>query len=80
MLLSESFQVVTIIEKLPSSWKDFKNYVKHKHKKIRVEDIIMRLRIKKDNKLFEKRASSFPFLLIFGQTSHFFISKNFKKN
>ena len=73
MLLSESFQVAIIIEKLPPSWKDFKNYVKHKYKKIRIEDIIPRLRIKKDNKLFEKRANSFPFVLISGKTSYFWI-------
>ena len=47
ILLSESFQIATIIEKLQPSWKDFKNHVKHKHKKIRVEDIISKLRIKR---------------------------------
>ena len=30
MSLSESFQVATIIEKLPPIWKVFKNYLKHK--------------------------------------------------
>ena len=30
MSLSESFQVATIIEKLPPLWKEFKNYLKHK--------------------------------------------------
>ena len=30
MVLSEDFQVATIIEKLPPGWKDFKNYLKHK--------------------------------------------------
>ncbi|XP_012487906.1 uncharacterized protein LOC105801121 [Gossypium raimondii] len=33
MDISESFQVVTIIEKLPPAWNDFKNYLKHKRKK-----------------------------------------------
>ncbi|GAA0163328.1 hypothetical protein LIER_19224 [Lithospermum erythrorhizon] len=28
MVLSEMFKVATIIEKLPPSWKDFKNYCK----------------------------------------------------
>ena len=32
--LSESFQVAAIVEKLPPSWKDFKNYLKHKHKEM----------------------------------------------
>jgi hypothetical protein len=79
MLQSESFQVAIIIEKLPPFWKDFKNYAKYKHKKIKVEDIIPRLRIKKENKLFEKRASSFSFVLISGKTSYFWISENSKK-
>ena len=30
MVLGESFQVTTVIEKLPLAWKDFKNYLKHK--------------------------------------------------
>ncbi|XP_062080135.1 uncharacterized protein LOC133784882 [Humulus lupulus] len=30
MVLSESFQVAAIIEKLPPAWIDFKNYLKHK--------------------------------------------------
>ena len=51
MSLSESFQVDAIIEKLTSSWKHFKNYLTHKHKKMRIEDLIMRLRIKFGNKL-----------------------------
>ena len=32
MVLSEDFQVATVIEKLPLGWKDFKNYLKHKEK------------------------------------------------
>ena len=32
MVLSESFQVAAIIEKLPPNWKDFKNYLKRKRK------------------------------------------------
>ncbi|XP_028122462.1 uncharacterized protein LOC114319632 [Camellia sinensis] len=30
MLLSESFQAATLIEKLPLDWKNFKNYLKHR--------------------------------------------------
>ncbi|XP_042437156.1 uncharacterized protein LOC122023132 [Zingiber officinale] len=30
MKLNESFKLVAVIEKLPLSWKDFKNYLKHK--------------------------------------------------
>uniref|UniRef100_A0A7N2LHK6 Retrovirus-related Pol polyprotein from transposon TNT 1-94-like beta-barrel domain-containing protein n=1 Tax=Quercus lobata TaxID=97700 RepID=A0A7N2LHK6_QUELO len=50
MSVSESFQVAAIIEKLPPSWKDFKNYLKHKRKEMRLEDLIVRLRIEEDNR------------------------------
>ena len=51
MMLSGGFQVVAIIEKFPNSFKDFKNYLKHKRKQMSVEDFIVRLRIEEDNKL-----------------------------
>ncbi|GJR87318.1 retrovirus-related pol polyprotein from transposon TNT 1-94 [Tanacetum coccineum] len=51
MTVSEAFQVAAIIEKLPPSWVDFKNYLKHKRKEMSVEDLIVRLCIKEDNKL-----------------------------
>lgn len=34
MTLSEDFQVAAVIEKLPTSWRDFKNYLKHKRKEM----------------------------------------------
>ncbi|XP_073121334.1 uncharacterized protein [Henckelia pumila] len=49
MMISESFQVVALIEKLPPLWKEFKNYLKHKRKEMRLEDLIVRLRIEEDN-------------------------------
>ena len=60
MVLSESFQVAAIIEKLPPSWKEFKNYLKHKRKKMRLEDLIVRLRIEKDNRNTDKRLGKTP--------------------
>lgn len=57
MSLSESFQVVPVIEKLPPLWKDFKNYLKHKRKEMGLEDLIMRLRIEDDNKSTKGKAS-----------------------
>ncbi|GKA17710.1 pol polyprotein [Tanacetum coccineum] len=39
MTMSETFQVAAIIEKLPPSWVEFKNYLKHKRKEISVEDV-----------------------------------------
>ena len=55
MTLSETFQVADIIEKLPSGRKDFKNYLKHKRKEMNLEELIVRLRIEKDNRDSEKR-------------------------
>ncbi|GJX23327.1 hypothetical protein Tco_0227772 [Tanacetum coccineum] len=43
-----------IIEKLPPSWVEFKNYLKHKRKEMSVEDLVVCLRIKEDNKLAQK--------------------------
>nr|GEZ11029.1 hypothetical protein [Tanacetum cinerariifolium] len=51
MTLSKTFQVAAIIEKLPPSWVDFKNYLKHKRKKISVEDLVVHLCIEEDNRL-----------------------------
>ncbi|PHT45480.1 hypothetical protein CQW23_14638 [Capsicum baccatum] len=47
--------VAAIIEKLPPMWKDFKNYLKHKHKEMAVKDLIVRLCIEEDNKATERR-------------------------
>ena len=47
--MSESFQVVVITKKLPLFWKDFKNYLKHEHKEIRFEDLIVKLRIEEEH-------------------------------
>nr|GFA60472.1 Pol polyprotein [Tanacetum cinerariifolium] len=54
MTVSETFQVAAIIEKLPPSWIDFKNYLKRQRKEMSVEDLIVRLRIEEDNKLAQK--------------------------
>jgi len=54
MILSETFQVAAMIEKLPPSWIDFKNYLKHKRKEMSIEDLVVRLRIEEDNKIANK--------------------------
>nr|GEV19682.1 zinc finger, CCHC-type [Tanacetum cinerariifolium] len=54
VLKGDCTSVAAIIEKLPPSWVDFKNYLKHKRKEISVEDLIVRLRIEEDNKLAQK--------------------------
>ena len=57
MNLPETFQVTTIVEKLPPAWRDFKNYLKHKRNKLKLEDLIARLRIEEDNRNPEKRSN-----------------------
>ena len=54
-MLSETFQVTAIIEKLHPIWKDFKNYLKHKRKEMSIEDLIIRLHIEEDNRGSEKK-------------------------
>ena len=75
MSLGESFQVAAIIENLPPLWKEFKNYLKHKWKEMRLEDLIVRLRIEEDNRASEKKAGkgfkeSKANVVKQGQTSH----------
>ena len=57
MMLSETFQVAAIIEKLPPAWKDFKSYLKHKRKEMSIEGLVVKLRIEKDNRNAEKRGA-----------------------
>jgi hypothetical protein len=44
--MSKSFQVVAIIKKLLSFWKDFRHHFKHKLINMGVEDFIQTLKIK----------------------------------
>ena len=60
MMLSETFQVATIIKKLPPTWKDFKNYLKHKRKEMSIEDLVIRLRIEEDNRESKKKVAHNP--------------------
>ena len=57
MNLPKTFQVATIVEKFPPAWRDFKNYLKHKRKELKLEDLIVRFRIEEDNRKSEKRSS-----------------------
>ncbi|PHU14440.1 hypothetical protein BC332_15645 [Capsicum chinense] len=41
LIVNDVFEVTAIIEKLPLMWKDFKSYLKHKHKEMTVEDLIV---------------------------------------
>ena len=60
MMLSETFQVAVILEKLSPVWKDFKNYLKHKKKEMSIEDLIIRLCIKEDNRGSKKKGAHNP--------------------
>ena len=60
MMLSKTFQVKAIIEKLPLAWKDFENSLKHKRKEMSIEDLVIRLRIEEDNRGFEKKMAHNP--------------------
>ena len=50
IMLSETFQVAAIIEKLHLAWKDIKNYLNHKRREMNIEDLIIRLCIEEDNR------------------------------
>ncbi|XP_060182167.1 uncharacterized protein LOC132611817 [Lycium barbarum] len=56
MVINEAFQVDVVIEKLPPSWRVFKNYLKHKRKEMSLEYLVIRLKIKEDNKLAERKS------------------------
>ena len=55
MNLPETFQVATIVEKLSLAWRDFKNYRKYKSNKLKLEDLLVRLRIEEDTRKSEIR-------------------------
>ncbi|XP_049414609.1 uncharacterized protein LOC125877321 [Solanum stenotomum] len=55
MVVNEVFQVAAMIEKLPPPWNDFKNYLKHKLKEMNLIDLVIRLKIEKDNKSAKKK-------------------------
>ncbi|XP_070055063.1 uncharacterized protein [Nicotiana tomentosiformis] len=56
MVVNEAFKVAAMIEKLPPSWRNFKNYLKHKRKEMKFEDLMIRLKIEEDNKITEKKS------------------------
>ena len=56
MVVNEAFQVAAMIEKFPPSWNDFKNYLKHKRKEMKLEDLVIHLKIEEDNRNAEKKS------------------------
>ena len=55
MVLNEVFQVAAMIEKYLLRGTTSK-ILKHKHKKIKLEDLVIRLKIDEDNKIIEKKS------------------------
>ena len=54
--VGESFLVEAITGKLPPSWRDYRNYLKHKKKEISLQDLIVRLKIEADNRGITKQS------------------------
>src|SRR5690606_40169140 len=54
MSICETFTTLSFIEKLPPSYADFKNYLKHKKKKMSLEELIMRLQMESRNRIADK--------------------------
>ncbi|KAM7475436.1 hypothetical protein LguiB_022679 [Lonicera macranthoides] len=48
--LPEAFIVGCLIEKLPDSWKDYKNNMKHKRKQMSLADVAIHIRIEEQNR------------------------------
>ena len=57
IILLETFQASIIMEKLLPILRDFKNYLKYKRKELKLEELIMRLKIEEDNWKFKKRSN-----------------------
>ena len=59
-MLNETFQVAAIIEKLSLTWKDFKNYLKHKRKEINIKYLIIRCCIEEDDRGSKNKGAHNP--------------------
>ncbi|XP_077237161.1 uncharacterized protein LOC143878811 [Tasmannia lanceolata] len=55
MTISEQFQVAAVIDKLPPSWKEFRNSLLHKTKELSMEGLLVRLRIEEENRNQDKK-------------------------
>ena len=51
MKIDEEFQAAAFIEKLPPSWKDYRNYLKHKSRDLSMEDLIVHIQIEESNRM-----------------------------
>ena len=51
---------IVLIEKLPPSWKDFRNQLMHKKKDLTLEELAAHLKIEEENRIKDKTPSVFP--------------------
>lgn len=78
--VGESFLVEAITRKLPPSWRDYRNYLKHKKKEISLQDLIVRLKIEADNRGVTKPKSEEAFVAEASKKrGHFNNNKNKKR-
>ncbi|XP_075096289.1 uncharacterized protein LOC142174400 [Nicotiana tabacum] len=63
IVVNEAFQLVAMIEKLPHSWRDFKNYLKHKCKEMKLEDLLIHLKIEEDKRIIEKMSHGYSTIM-----------------
>ena len=54
MVIDDAFQAATLIEKLSPSWKEYKNYWKHKKRDMSLEDLVVHIRIEESNREKDK--------------------------
>ncbi|GMP81438.1 hypothetical protein CsSME_00036150 [Camellia sinensis var. sinensis] len=76
MNMDESIVVSSIIEKLSSSWKDFKRTLKHKNEDLTLEELTQHLRVEEKSRLLESKDNQLA------QTSKIYMvddSKRFNK-
>ncbi|TMX05447.1 hypothetical protein EJD97_020733, partial [Solanum chilense] len=64
MVVNEAFQVAALIKKLPPSWNDFKNYLKHKRREMKLQDLVIRLKIEEDNKNSEMKSRKSSIIIV----------------
>lgn len=55
MKTDEQFQVSVMIDKLPPSWKDFRNTLRHKTKEFSLESLIVKLRVEEEARKQDKK-------------------------